>query len=181
MKHKEICDGLFVLEPKVHIDERGEFFESFKTDIYSEIGISDHFFQDNLSYSKFRVLRGLHFNVQNPQSQLVTLISGEIFDVVVDLRVGSDTFGRWFGLTLKKGGARQLYMAPGFAHGFVTLSSNACLHYKVNKPYDPSDEGGIIWDDPDLAIEWPVVSPIINQRDSSFKKLRDTNIESIPI
>jgi dTDP-4-dehydrorhamnose 3,5-epimerase len=163
----EPFEGVFVLEPKVFSDERGFFLESYQGPRFSEFGIRDNFLQDNHSRSHKNVLRGLHFTKKVPQSQLLTVMHGKIFDVLVDLRKNSSTFGKWFGTELSAEGTRQVYMPHGIAHGFCVLSDVADLQYKVSHLYDPSDEGGIVWNDPDLAIEWPVTAPIVSARDQA--------------
>jgi len=172
--------GLKLIEPHRFTDERGFFVESFHAKRYEESGISDTFVQDNHSRSVQGVLRGLHFQVTNPQAQIVTVIRGRIFDAAVDLRPGSSTFGRWYGIELSDEGPRQIYMAPGFAHGFCVVSEFADLHYKVSRFYDPHDEGGIIWNDEDVGICWPTKDPILSKRDSSYPRLRALDHEHLP-
>jgi dTDP-4-dehydrorhamnose 3,5-epimerase len=163
-------DGVLVIEPKCYGDARGFFLESFQRRRYAEAGIADDFVQDNQSRSARGVLRGLHFQVRRPQAQIVTVFSGAIFDVAVDLRPTSPTFGRWFGVELSDAGPRQLYMAPGFAHGYCVLSEMADLHYKVSRYYDAADEGGLLWNDADVGIAWPV--PVsISPRDAAYPRL----------
>jgi dTDP-4-dehydrorhamnose 3,5-epimerase len=172
--------GLLLIEPRCFRDERGFFLESFHAEHYRDNGIADAFVQDNHSRSRQGVLRGLHFQIKHPQGQIVTVICGRIFDVVVDLRPDSATFGRWYGVELSDEGPRQLYMAPGFAHGFCVLSESADVHYKVSRFYDPGDEGGLIWNDRDVGIRWPINAPIISKRDSSYLKLRELDRRSLP-
>jgi dTDP-4-dehydrorhamnose 3,5-epimerase len=172
--------GLLVIHPKCFRDERGFFLESFQAKRYRDAGIADTFVQDNHSRSRHRVLRGMHFQVKHPQAQIVTVIRGCIFDVAVDLRRGSPNFGQWFGVELSDEGSRQLYMAPGFAHGFCVLSDFADLHYKTSRFYDHADEGGLIWNDPDIGVRWPIASPIVSERDSTYPALRHLNSKSLP-
>jgi dTDP-4-dehydrorhamnose 3,5-epimerase len=172
--------GLLVIEPDCFRDERGFFLESFHWERYRENGIADTFVQDNHSRSCRDVLRGLHFQVKRPQAQIVTVIRGRIFDAAVDLRAGSATFGRWYGIELSDDGPRQLYMAAGFAHGFCVLSEFADLHYKVSRLYDHADEGGLVWNDPDLAIRWPIGDPLVSARDRAYPRLRDLKPECLP-
>lgn len=136
--------------------------------------------QDNHSRSFKNVLRGLHFQIQNPQAQLLTVMHGTIFDVVVDLRYESKTFRKWFGVELGENKPRQIYMPPGFAHGFCALSDSVDLHYKVSREYCKNDEGGINWSDSDLAIKWPVKSPIISCRDANYPFLKSLSIQDLP-
>jgi dTDP-4-dehydrorhamnose 3,5-epimerase len=173
-------DGLLLIEPHCHRDGRGFFLEAFQAERYRAAGIPDVFVQDNHSRSVRHVVRGLHFQVRQPQAQIVTVLRGRVFDVAVDLRQGSPTFGRWFGIELSDEGPRQLYMAPGFAHGFGVLSDFADLHYKVSRIYAPGDEGGLLWNDPDLGIRWPIEAPIISPRDAAFPPLRGLNPERLP-
>jgi dTDP-4-dehydrorhamnose 3,5-epimerase len=173
-------DGLLVIEPAYFSDDRGFFLESFQIERYRAAGITDDFVQDNYSRSAKGVLRGLHFQVRHPQAQIVTVMHGRIFDVTVDLRRASSTFGRWFGLELSDGGPRQIYMPPNFAHGFCVLSESADLHYKVSRIYDSTDEGGLRWDDPDIAIDWPLASPSVSDRDRAYPNFRDIAREKLP-
>lgn len=163
----ETCslEGILLIESKVYADERGFFLESYERERYLAAGIAEEFVQDNHSRSARNVLRGLHFTRSKPQAQLLTVMRGTIFDVVVDIRKGSPSFGRWFGTELSDKGPRQIYMPHGFAHGFCVLSEYADLHYKVSQRYDPEDEGGLLWNDRDVKIQWPIRQPIISQRD----------------
>ena len=172
--------GLLLIEPPCFRDERGFFLESFQAERYREHGIADNFVQDNHSRSRRNVLRGIHFQVKRPQAQIMTVIRGRIFDVAVDLRPGSSTFARWYGVELSDEGPRQLYMAPGFGHGFCVLSEFADLHYKVSCLYAPGDEGGLIWNDKDVGIHWPIELPIISGRDGAYPALRQLDPESLP-
>jgi dTDP-4-dehydrorhamnose 3,5-epimerase len=172
--------GLLVMEPRCFGDDRGFFLESFQQTRYRDIGITDEFVQDNHSRSVKNVLRGLHFQVKRPQAQIVTVMHGSIFDVAVDLRRQSPTFGKWFGVELSDRGPRQIYMAPGFAHGFCVLSDLADLHYKVSRFYDPGDEGGLRWNDPAIDIAWPVHSPAVSARDAAYPELRDIAHSALP-
>jgi dTDP-4-dehydrorhamnose 3,5-epimerase len=169
---KTPLEGFLVIEPDVYKDDRGFFLETYQEERYHQAEITDKFVQDNHSRSSKGVLRGMHFQVKKPQAQIVTVMRGKIFDVVVDLRKKSKTFGQWHGVELSENNkVRQVYMAPGFAHGFLVLSDFADLHYKVSGMYDPTDEGGLLWNDQDIAIEWPGNSFIISQRDSDFRLL----------
>ena len=172
--------GLLLVEPRYFSDARGHFFESFRECQYAEAGISDKFVQDNVSRSAKGILRGLHYQIRRPQAQLVTVIRGRIFDVAVDLRPSSSTFGRWFGVELDDNASRQLYMAPGFAHGFCVLSEFADIHYKVSRYYDPGDEGGLLWCDPDIGIRWPIEAPSLSPRDSAYPKLKGLDRDRLP-
>ncbi len=166
-------EGILLIEPAAYTDDRGFFLESFEQERYRELGIAENFVQDNHSRSMKNVLRGLHYTRSRPQSQIVTVMRGRIFDVVVDIRKDSPTFGKWFGAELSDEGPRQVYMAHGFAHGFCVLSDWADLHYKVSQRYDPNDEGGLIWNDSDVKIDWPIKDPHISDRDMRHRKLED--------
>ena len=151
------CDieGLKVIEPKVFGDDRGYFFESYNYNDYAAAGITEQFVQDNQSASKKGVLRGLHFQKEFPQGKLVRVIKGRVFDVAVDLRSGSETYGKWYGVELTEENKKQFYISEGFAHGFLVLSDTAEFCYKVTDFYHPGDEGGLAWNDPEIGIEWP--------------------------
>jgi dTDP-4-dehydrorhamnose 3,5-epimerase len=172
--------GLLLLEPQRFEDERGFFLESFHAERYRAHGIEHVFVQDNHSRSRQNVLRGLHFQIRRPQAQIVTVMRGRIFDVAVDLRRGSPTFGRWYGVELSDEGPRQLYMAPGFAHGFCVLSEFADLHYKVSQFYNGGDEGGVYWADRDIGVRWPVDAPLVSKRDDSYPRLHELSPEQLP-
>ncbi len=148
--------GLKVIKPAVFGDERGYFMETYNYNDFKEAGIDCEFVQDNQSASKKGVLRGLHFQIQYPQDKLVRVIHGEVFDVVVDLRKESETFGKWFGVILSEENKKQFFIPKGFAHGFVVLSDYAEFCYKVTDFYHPNDEGGLLWEDPDIGIDWPM-------------------------
>ncbi len=173
-------NGLLVIEPKCFQDERGFFLETYQSQRYHEAGIVDTFVQDNQSRSIKGVLRGMHFQVKRPQAQLVTVMRGRVFDVGVDLRPASPNFGKWFGIELHDAGPRQIYMAPGFAHGFCVLSDWADLHYKVSRNYDAHDEGGLHWGDPDVGIQWPLGDPAVTARDVSFPRLKELTASKLP-
>ena len=173
-------DGILLIEPSIFEDDRGFFLESFEEKRYREVGIAERFVQSNHSRSKQNVLRGMHFTRHRPQAQLLTVLHGTIFDVVVDLRKGSPTFGRWFGAQLGDGKPRQVYMPHGFAHGFCVLSDSADLHYKVSQHYDPDDEGGLIWNDNEVAIDWPITVPLMSSRDSEYPLLKNLSQEQLP-
>ncbi len=173
-------EGVLLIEPQCFRDERGFFIESYQSTRYRQAGITDQFVQDNQSRSIRGVLRGLHFQIKRPQAQIVTVMRGKIFDVVIDLRRRSSTFGRWYGVELSDNGPRQVYMSPGFAHGFCVLSDFADLHYKVSREYDPSDEGGLAWNDPDLKIRWPIESPQVTSRDAAYPLLKHLGPDQLP-
>ena len=155
-------DGLFIIEPAVHGDKRGYFMETYNQRDMAEAGLNMVFVQDNQSMSVKGVLRGLHFQKQHPQGKLVRVIRGRVFDVAVDLRSGSETYGKWFGVELSEENRKQFYISEGFAHGFLVLSDTAEFCYKVTDFYRPGDEGGLAWNDPAIGIEWPEVRGAYN-------------------
>jgi dTDP-4-dehydrorhamnose 3,5-epimerase len=165
--------GLIIVEPVVHRDPRGYFLETFHSRKYGEHGIPATFLQDNHSSSVHNTLRGLHLQVHKPQGKLVRVIEGEIWDVAVDVRRGSPTFGRWAGVHLSADNFRQVYVPPGFAHGFYVTSPSAQVEYKCTELYDPSDELGIAYNDATLAINWPSSSPLLSDRDRKFPPLAE--------
>jgi dTDP-4-dehydrorhamnose 3,5-epimerase len=164
-------EGFLIVEPNCYKDDRGFFLETYQEDIYKAAGITDKFVQDNQSRSIKGVIRGMHFQVNRPQAQIITIMRGSVFDVGVDLRQNSPTFGRWHGVELSDVGQRQVYMAPGIAHGFCVLSDLADLHYKVSRFYDPDDECGMVWNDSEVNIDWPSITPLIHQRDATYQSL----------
>jgi dTDP-4-dehydrorhamnose 3,5-epimerase len=173
MKYKnEYLSGILTIEPKYFGDERGFFLETYQSKRYKEIGIDVNFVQDNQSHSTKNVLRGLHYTINKPQAQLLTVLQGKIFDVVVDLRIDSPTFSNWFGVELEAGKKSQIFMPFGFAHGFCVISETVDLLYKVSEYYDPEDEGGLNWADPTVSIKWPISNPIISSRDAKYSNLK---------
>jgi dTDP-4-dehydrorhamnose 3,5-epimerase len=169
--------GCAIIEPRVFGDERGFFLETFQTVRYQhEAGIDLAFVQDNHSRSARGVLRGLHFQKTKPQGKLVRVVCGEVYDVAVDIRKGSPTFGESEGVILSEDNKKQLWVPPGFAHGFVVLSDTADFEYKCTDYYDPSDEGSILWNDPDLDIPWPIANPVLSTKDQSAKRLVDLRL-----
>lgn len=163
--------GLLLLEPKVHGDRRGFFYEAWNRDTFRALGIDRPWVQDNLSRSARGVLRGLHYQVRRPQAKLVTVLSGEVFDVAVDLRRSSPTFGRWFAERLDGESRKLLYIPEGFAHGFQVLSETADFFYKVTDFWSPENERGVAWNDPALAIPWPLAVPSLSPRDAELPPL----------
>jgi len=166
-------EGLLILQPKVFADERGFFLETYHSLRYRDAGIETSFVQDNLSFSKKNVLRGLHFQISQPQVKLVQVISGKIFDVAVDIRPGSATFGKWAGVVLSEANKHQLLVPEGFAHGFCVLSESARVAYKCSTYYNPEDEGGIRWSDPEIGIDWPITDPILSKKDRILPRLSE--------
>lgn len=165
--------GLLLLEPRFFTDDRGCFFQSWHRNDYLNAGIKQDFVQDNVSYSKKGVLRGLHLQNPNSQGKLVSVLYGEVFDVAVDVRAGSPTFGLWQSVILNAENKHQFFVPPGFAHGFCVLSELAVFHYKCTDYYSKNDEMGLIWNDPDLAIDWPVSTPLVSDKDAILPRLKD--------
>ncbi|MDX1645245.1 MAG: dTDP-4-dehydrorhamnose 3,5-epimerase, partial [Thermoanaerobaculia bacterium] len=165
--------GLLLLEPRVFTDDRGHFFESYNERDFRHAGIDERFVQDNQSRSHRGVLRGLHAQLENPQGKLVRVVCGTILDVAVDIRPDSATFGRWEAVRLDADAPSQLWVPPGFAHGFVALAEPTVVLYKCTALYDADDEIGIRWDDPDLAIDWPVRSPVLSDKDAALPTLAE--------
>jgi len=168
---------VILIEPDAHEDRRGFFLELYHAQKFAEAGISCGFLQDNYSRSVRGTLRGLHYQLKNPQGKLVFVVEGAIFDVAVDIRRESPTFGKWLGVELSADNKRQLYIPPGFAHGFCVLSESAGLVYKCTDFYSPADERGIIWNDRALGITWPVATPLLSPKDQSYKSLADCAAE----
>lgn len=168
--------GVLLLEPRVFGDSRGFFVETFHAQRYLEAGIPGPFVQDNLSRSVRGTLRGLHFQEPNGQGKLVQVLAGAVWDVVVDVRKGSPTFGRWMGAELSSGNKWQLWIPPGFAHGFCVLSDSADFFYKCTALYSPESERSVAWDDPDLAIPWPVKEPLLSVKDQRAPRLKDAAV-----
>ena len=165
--------GVILIEPRVFRDDRGYFLESFQRERYAEAGIALEFVQDNHSYSSRGTLRGLHAQNRKPQGKLVRVVEGEVFDVAVDVRPESETFGQWVGVTLSADNFHQLYIPPGLAHGFCVLSDVAQFEYKCTDYYDPDGEVSIRWDDPDIAIDWPIKAPVLSAKDADGVSLAE--------
>jgi dTDP-4-dehydrorhamnose 3,5-epimerase len=166
-------NGLRLIEPPVHTDPRGYFFELHHQARFEQLGLDATLVQDNVSRSRRDVLRGLHFQAPAWQGKLVSVLQGEIFDVAVDLRRDSPTFGQWHGVCLSEDNHRQLWVPPGFAHGFCVTSDEARVLYKCSAFYDPAHEHTLLWNDPDLGISWPVARPLISEKDARGKRLRE--------
>jgi len=167
--------GVLIIEPKVFGDSRGFFKETFQAERYREAGIEYTFVQDNYSRSQKGVLRGLHFQITKMQGKLVSCPKGAIFDVAVDIDPESTTYGQYVGVELTEENHKQLWVPPGYAHGFCVLTETADFQYKCTDYYDPSDEGGVIWNDPDVAIEWPIDDPSLSSKDALLPTLADVN------
>ena len=176
--------GVIVIEPKVYVDKRGFFLETFREDVLLQAGINAHFVQDNHTRSSQGVLRGLHYQMTQTQGKLVRVAAGSVFDVVVDVRSSSPTFGQWYGTELNEDNIKMIYVPPGFAHGFVVLSETADFIYKCTDYYHPESEQGIAWDDPDLNIDWSIADIAekisLSDKDKQNVKLKDQPAEKLP-
>jgi len=165
--------GVLIIEPKVFGDSRGFFKETFQAERYREAGIEYTFVQDNYSRSQKGVLRGLHYQITKPQGKLVSCLKGAVFDVAIDVDPISGTFGQYVGIELTEDNNRQFWVPPGYAHGFCVLTDTADFQYKCTDYYDLSDEGGLIWNDPDVAIDWPIDQPLLSDKDAKLPTLKE--------
>lgn len=170
---KTALPGVLIIEPQLYGDARGFFLETYHAQRYVEHGLPSNFVQDNHSRSQRGVLRGLHYQLRHAQGKLVRVVAGEVFDVAVDVRRSSPTFGQWVGVLLSGENHRQFYVPPGFAHGFCTLSESADFLYKCTDYYDPSSEQGVRWDDPDIGIDWPALDYQLSDKDQANRLLKD--------
>ena len=172
---------ILIIEPKVFGDDRGFFMETYQFKRFATAGISAKFVQDNQSGSQQNTLRGLHYQIRQPQGKLVRVIAGEIFDVAVDIRQGSPTYGRWVGVELAAQDFQMLYVPEGFAHGFCVLSREATVAYKVTEEYAPDLDRGILWNDPEIGVRWPLTDPILSPKDAQLPLLKesDNNFEMV--
>ncbi len=176
----EDLNGVKLIEPVVFNDKRGFFMESYNKKKYEALGLNSDFVQDNISYSKKNVLRGLHYQYQDSQAKLVYVLQGEILDVALDIRVGSPTFGKYKTYTLSSQNKRQVYIPRGFAHGFCVLSEEVLFCYKCDDFYNPKSENGVLWSDPDLKIDWKTSAPIVSDRDKELKCLKEISKIELP-
>lgn len=165
--------GVLIIEPTVHGDHRGFFLESYRANQYAELGIKQPFVQDNHSRSQYGVLRGLHFQISQPQGKLVRVTRGSVFDVAVDVNPESETYGQHVGVNLSDDNHRLFWVPPGYAHGFVVTSETADFQYKCTDYYQPADEGGVAWNDPDIGIDWPVEQPTLSEKDLALPRLAE--------
>jgi dTDP-4-dehydrorhamnose 3,5-epimerase len=172
--------GLLLIEPRVFRDQRGRFMETYNEARYRQLEVPSHFVQDNLSVSSRGVIRGLHYQHPHDQAKLVMAVHGRVFDVAVDIRRGSPTFGHWAGFELSGENGRQLYIPEGFAHGFCVLSETATFLYKCSDLYVPECEGSILWSDPDIGIEWPIAEPLLSEKDQNAPRLHGIYQEKLP-
>ena len=169
--------GVILIEPDVHEDRRGYFIELYHLDRYAKAGLHARFVQDNFARSVHATLRGLHYQRRHPQGKLVMVTEGTVFDVAVDVRRGSPSLGKWYGVELSAENKRQLYVPPGFAHGYCVVSETAAVMYKCTDFYVPEDERGILWNDPALGIHWPVATPLLSAKDQSYKTFAENESE----
>ena len=178
---KTDIEGVLILEPKVFGDERGFFMETWHRSRYQDIGLTEDFVQDNISFSRRGVLRGLHYQNPNPQGKLVQVLQGQVLDVAVDIRWGSPTFGKVQTCLLSGGNHRQFYIPAGMAHGFCVLSETALFAYKCTEFYQPDAEGGLLWNDPELRIDWRVDVPLLSEKDANLPCLKEIPQERLPV
>jgi dTDP-4-dehydrorhamnose 3,5-epimerase len=177
----KVLPDVIMIEPSIYKDSRGYFFEGFQARRYQEIGIKETFVQDNYSRSVKNTLRGLHYQLDNPQGKLVGVTAGRVFDVIVDIRQGSPTFGQWIGVELSDDNARQVYIPKGYAHGFCVLSETADFYYKCTDYYVPNDDYGIKWNDSRINIEWPIKGvPIVSAKDDNYGSLLNVKGDQLP-
>lgn len=172
---------MLLLQPKVFKDDRGQFFESFKAPQYSAAGIDCQFVQDNVSVSKAGVIRGLHYQVPNPQAKLIQVLSGAVVDVAVDIRRGSPNFGKWVSVELSEENRRQFFIPAGFAHGIAVLQEPAIVCYKCSELYDLAGDSVVLWNDPDIGVEWPFADPLLSAKDQGGARLKDVPVDRLPV
>ena len=172
--------GVLIVKPRVFRDERGFFAETYHAAKFRDLGITVDFVQDNHSSSVRGTLRGLHYQLRRPQAKLCRVVRGEVFDVAVDIRRGSPTYGKWTGVVLSAEEMNQIFIPAGFAHGFVVLSETAEFFYKCSDFYDPGGEGGVAWNDPDLDIRWKIDMPVLSEKDSSYPRLSHIPVDRLP-
>jgi dTDP-4-dehydrorhamnose 3,5-epimerase len=173
--------GVLLIKPRVFEDSRGFFLETYRAEALADAGVRDKFVQDNFSHSLQGVLRGLHYQLRHPQAKLCRVVQGEVFDVAVDIRVGSPHFGKWVGAVLSSSNHHALYIPAGFAHGFVVLSEAADFLYKCSDYFDSTDDSGVLWNDPALAIDWKAASPILSAKDLRYLPLAEITPERLPV
>jgi len=172
--------GVLIIRPKVILDPRGFFMETYRADLLAATGITDQFLQDNQSRSSRGVLRGLHYQLRTPQAKLCRVVQGEVLDIAVDIRVGSPTFGKWVGVILSAENHLQIYIPKGFAHGFAVRSETADFLYKCSDYYDAGDDRGVRWNDPQIGIDWQTPSPILSEKDKRYLPLSQVPQEQLP-
>ena len=178
---KLIISKIKIIIPQIHNDSRGYFFESYNANDFKKLGLPTKFLQDNQAFSKKDTLRGLHYQLKYPQGKLVRVIKGEIFDIAVDIRRGSSTFGKYEGVRLSAKNNKIMYIPEGFAHGYAVLSESAIFQYKCTELYHPEDEYGLLWNDKDLNIEWPIKKLILSQKDENLPTMQSIDKKHLPI
>lgn len=178
--HSDVLPEVIVIEPTIFADDRGYFFEGFQSKRYKEIGIQESFVQDNYSRSAKNTVRGLHYQLHYPQGKLVGVTAGSVLDIIVDIRLGSPTFGKWISIELNDQNIRQVYIPKGFAHGFCVLSDTADFYYKCTDYYMPNDDYGIAWNDTFINIAWPVAVPIMSKKDMNYAFLQSISEHQLP-
>jgi dTDP-4-dehydrorhamnose 3,5-epimerase len=178
---KTSIDGVLIIKPKVHFDDRGHFFENYNKHDFKSHGIPFKFIQDNHVFSKIRVLRGLHFQLKYPQGKLVRVTEGSIYDVAVDIRIGSPTYGNHVGLELTSENKKMLFIPESFAHGYQVISDTAEVQYKCTQLYNPDDDFGITWNDPEVNINWPLENPFLSDKDNKLPELRNIPHDLLPV
>lgn len=179
--HNELLPEVIIIEPTMYKDTRGHFFEGFQARRYQEAGIQEQFVQDNYSRSVQNTVRGLHYQLNHPQGKLVGVTAGKVYDVIVDIRHGSPTFGKWIGVELSDDNARQVYIPKGFAHGFCVLSDTADFYYKCTDYYVVNDDYGVAWNDAGINIRWPIEGmPVLSGKDQSYASLNNISHEKLP-
>jgi dTDP-4-dehydrorhamnose 3,5-epimerase len=178
---KTALDGVLVVVPKIHIDTRGHFFENYNNHDFQALGLPYKFVQDNHVFSNNRVLRGLHYQVQYPQGKLVRVTQGSVYDVAVDIRLGSPTFGAYMGLELTAENKNMLFVPEGFAHGYQVISDTAEVQYKCTQLYHPDDDFGIAWSDPEIQINWPLDNPLLSAKDKKLPDLKNVPDDLLPV
>ena len=181
MNFKETkIQGVLILEPDVFKDKRGYFLETWNKERYEKNGIPYSFVQDNISFSKKGILRGLHFQYPQPQGKLIQVLSGKVIDIAADIRIGSPTYGKWHSEILSDTNHKQMFVPSGFAHGYCVMSESAIFSYKCTDFYNPATEHGIIWNDPDLNIDWQIEEPVLSPKDAKYPRLKDLSPDELP-
>lgn len=173
--------GVLLIKPRAFQDDRGYFFESYHYPRYAALGIECSFVQDNVSFSQAGVIRGLHYQLPNAQAKLIQVLSGAVLDVAVDIRQGSPHFGKWVGRELSEANHAQLFIPAGFAHGFAVIGTHALVSYKCSTPYEPTGDATILWSDPAIGIDWPVIKPVLSGKDQAGVKLAEAKRDRLPI
>ena len=172
--------GVLLITPRAFQDDRGYFFESYSHSRYASNGVDCHFVQDNVSFSQAGVIRGLHYQLPNPQAKLIQVLSGAVLDIAVDIRKGSPSFGKWIGRELTESNHAQLFIPAGFAHGFAVIGNHALVSYKCSTPYEAAGDATILWNDPEIGVDWPVLNPILSAKDNAGVRLVEAESGRLP-